>query len=159
MRCALRSPSKYTISVLTNCVVQGLARCALLKSESAVVRGPRRCHSGSGGIVPGVGMDSLGEGVVVVVRGGVVLGVFVAVVRFGAGRRRRGGGRRRGAAARRPALRRMAGIWRGVRRGVAWCVFCIREGESRVAMRLTRMVKTKLIIVAKARCVAYRAYR
>jgi hypothetical protein len=130
MRCALRSPSKYTINVLTNCVVQGLARCALLKRESAVVRGPRRCHNGSGGIVPGVGIDSLGEGVVVVVRGGVVLGVFVAVVRFGTGRRRRGGGRRRGAAARRPALRRIAGMRRGVRRGVAWCVCFWEEGVS-----------------------------
>jgi hypothetical protein len=39
------------------------------------------------------------------------------------------------------------------------CVFLGGGGESRVAMRLTRMVKPKLIIVAKARCVAYRAYR
>lgn len=59
---------------------------------------------------PAIGIVSLGEGIVVV-RGGGVLGVCVAVVRFGAGwRRRRGGGRRRGAAPRRPALRINTGI-------------------------------------------------
>lgn len=71
--------------------------------------GPRRCHRGRGGIDPAIGIVLLGEGVVAVLHGGVVVlrwGEFVVVVRFGAGcRRKTGGGRRSGAAARRPALR------------------------------------------------------
>lgn len=82
--------------------------------------GPKRCQSGSGGIEPAIGMVALGEGAVVV-RGGGVFGVFVVVVRFGAGcRRRRGGGRRSGAAARRPALRASPCIYIGVMRVDAW---------------------------------------
>lgn len=62
-------------------------------------------------MVPGVGIVSFGEGVVVVVRGAGVFGAFVAVLRFGAGcRLRRGGGRRRGAAPRRLALRSNPGM-------------------------------------------------
>ena len=72
--------------------------------------GPRRCHKGRGGIEPAMGMAVPVVVSPAAVCGGDVLGEFVAVVRFGAGRRRRGGGRRRGAAARRPALRSNPGI-------------------------------------------------
>jgi hypothetical protein len=47
---------------LKNCVTHGRRRCARPYAEAREVRGPRRCHIGSGGMVLGTGIGSSSSG-------------------------------------------------------------------------------------------------
>lgn len=45
-------------TALTICVILGRLRCDLEYAWAALVKGPRRCQIGSGGIVLGIGMGT-----------------------------------------------------------------------------------------------------